>query len=512
MMPQILFLMNKVGQLVLPILFKQVLYSSIVFALIFILTTLHKKMPSQWRLGLWTLVFLRLILPPQLSHTYSVRHYLDKLFHISFTQKADEVFITDSHNPAPDTPTEFDSSHPQKNTGSIAAILFLVWVAGSTVFFIIYSKKWQWYRKLARQASPVKLREIGMVSRKWRSLFRIRRDVRIVTSDRIVSPFTIGTHHPIIVLPNILLKSCRRKHIEPIIAHEMAHIRRHDDLWIKLQNLIQIVYFFHPLVWLTSRRIHLERECICDSMVLSAGEISRELYGSGLLTALKCSLGEPDRIGLVPEFGSRLHSWKIRIQNLKGDHVMKKHRSMLIGIVIICLGFIVLPMGKNNITLSVNASEFTSIPEESIVESNPGIPNVPNTQRTSIRLSEPMNTGKITFRFGRGIHPFKKTEYMHNGIDIAAPKGTSVFAAADGTVLSAGMKDSYGNLIVIQHDENFQTKYAHLDSIIVAHGHEVHEGDRIGLVGNTGVSSGPHLHFELLKNENHVNPEDYIDF
>jgi len=118
--------------------------------------------------------------------------------------------------------------------------------------------------------------------------------------------------------------------------------------------------------------------------------------------------------------------------------------------------------------------------------------------------------GFITDRFGYRKDPFTGVRAFHNGIDIAAKRGTPVFAPADGIVTMAGKNMGYGNLIVISHLNNATTRYGHLEEILVKRGQKVKRGDLIATVGNTGRSTGPHLHFEIVVKQKPVNPSDYM--
>jgi murein DD-endopeptidase MepM/ murein hydrolase activator NlpD len=101
---------------------------------------------------------------------------------------------------------------------------------------------------------------------------------------------------------------------------------------------------------------------------------------------------------------------------------------------------------------------------------------------------------------------------QHPGVDIAASVGTPVRCALDGTVTSAGWDDVYGNLIVVEHSESLSTVYGHNDKILVKEGDDVTKGQVIATVGNTGRSTAPHLHFEVLKNRVPIDPELYVKF
>jgi len=95
---------------------------------------------------------------------------------------------------------------------------------------------------------------------------------------------------------------------------------------------------------------------------------------------------------------------------------------------------------------------------------------------------------------------------MHRGIDISGKTGTPVLAARDGTVTFAGVKGGYGNIVILSHEDGYETRYAHLSSFKASVGDAVQTGDVIGLMGSTGRSTGPHLHFEIRKDDTARNP------
>jgi len=120
--------------------------------------------------------------------------------------------------------------------------------------------------------------------------------------------------------------------------------------------------------------------------------------------------------------------------------------------------------------------------------------------------------GRRTSAFGYRVHPVtKRSGSFHSGIDIAAPMGTRVYAAGDGVIKTAEYKrNGYGNLIIVAHADDYATWYGHLSRIAVSPGSRVRKGDYIGQVGSTGVSTGPHLHFEVRKGDRALNPDEHI--
>lgn len=123
-----------------------------------------------------------------------------------------------------------------------------------------------------------------------------------------------------------------------------------------------------------------------------------------------------------------------------------------------------------------------------------------------IQLRKPVSGGVTTSVFGDVVD--RRT--THLGHDWAVEVGTSVCAAADGTVEKAYLSDSYGYNILVNHGNGLKTRYAHLSKILINLGDTVEQGRIIGLSGNTGDSTGPHLHFEVIQNDKHVNPLNFL--
>jgi len=117
---------------------------------------------------------------------------------------------------------------------------------------------------------------------------------------------------------------------------------------------------------------------------------------------------------------------------------------------------------------------------------------------------------RVTSEFGYRIHPILKTGKPHTGIDIAAPTGTNVVAANGGRVMKAGWNDSYGYLVMLDHGGGIVTLYAHNSSLLVSDGDIVMRGQVISKSGSTGVSTGPHLHFEVRINGEYKDPRVYL--
>jgi murein DD-endopeptidase MepM/ murein hydrolase activator NlpD len=121
------------------------------------------------------------------------------------------------------------------------------------------------------------------------------------------------------------------------------------------------------------------------------------------------------------------------------------------------------------------------------------------------------NLTRVSSYFGMRINPVRKIKQLHTGIDYMAALGADILASASGTITKVSDKrKGFGKMIVIKHCNTYETRYAHMDGFAVKEGDKVKKGQVIGYVGNTGMSLGPHLHFEVRKNGKPVNPKDYL--
>jgi murein DD-endopeptidase MepM/ murein hydrolase activator NlpD len=118
--------------------------------------------------------------------------------------------------------------------------------------------------------------------------------------------------------------------------------------------------------------------------------------------------------------------------------------------------------------------------------------------------------GWVTSGFGYRLSPWGGVVKMHNGLDIAAVYGSAIYAPSDGTIVFAGHKGGYGNAIIVDHGYGLSTLYGHTSSIFVSEGQRIRRGDKIAAVGNSGSSTGPHLHYEVHVDGIPTDPSRYI--
>lgn len=202
--------------------------------------------------------------------------------------------------------------------------------------------------------------------------------------------------------------------------------------------------------------------------------------------------------------------------------------SIQLGVVLVMLLILMLfKYTKNEVGTSLNEKArsvfYTDYTEEAQSAFNTAVPfinNYVNKTANNEDASEEANgdfvieslpvNGEITSAFGTRVHPVTNESETHTGVDIAVAEGTEVKAIYDGTVEEALEDEILGIVVIINHENGFKTKYGHLSEVKVKKGDKITKDSVIALTGSTGVSTGPHLHFEVLFNDESVDPESLL--
>ncbi len=483
----------------------QSIYASIVFIVVWLIHLLTPKIPY-WQIGLWSLVLLRLLLPPDVSSPLSGRAILQQ----SGVWTVLSGFGVDTSIDGSDMTLQLscfdiEARHPAIPQALPVRgswwhlLLFFVWSAGSVAFLFLYIRRLRRIHHLIQAAQTVTDSPILHWIAHLRRRFRVKRTIRIVTSNQFSVPFTLGTLRPVIYLPATLLGREKRPLLRTVLAHEMAHISRFDDIKLKLQEMIQVFYFFHPLVWICNKHLRQARESYCDQRVLQKKLVGPDQYARHLLEVIKLDSGYEQSVSPMPALGRYGQQIRRRLDNLKGEMHMKRHSMIMATGVLLLLGFMLLPMSGGTATdAEQNATG-----------------QVMNETSPLLEFSCPLKSGRVSDRYGQRLHPIDKKMVFHRGIDIAAPTGTPVYAAADGivdTTVVNGSKEGAGNYIIVQHGKGYSTVYTQLHRVNVSAGEQVKSGQTIGEVGSSGLSTGPHLHFELRFKGEALDPETLIRF
>lgn len=259
-------------------------YSAILAFFVLTIKLIYSRLPRNIEYALWCLVLLRLVLPTDFSISYSLGY----IGHIWLDTEIPQVIGSANWLTEIANHSIFANSQV---TITWLNLLIIIWCLASLVVAFKFVSMKVKLSKLLTVAHPVEDKWLEKKVNYWRREFNIRRQIIIIDSDDFLSPFTFATFTPVIFIPKQLLKEQNKRVLGPIIAHELAHIKRLDALWLLFQNSIQIIYCLNPVVWLAVRRLNSLREEICDQKVLTTQNISSDEYGKSLLHVLRLNIG-----------------------------------------------------------------------------------------------------------------------------------------------------------------------------------------------------------------------------
>jgi len=303
----------------------------------------------------------------------------------------------------------------------------------------------------------------------------------IIETDSNIAPFSF--FNTIVYTKNMYIN----EELEVIITHEKAHCNQYHTIDLISSNILIALQWFNPFAWLYQKVMQQNLEFLADAATINQN-VSVSNYQNVLLKAITIQV-QPNNI--TNNFYQSLIKKRIIMLHKKTN---SKQLWKLLLVLPLITGFI------------YSCSTETVVKEKEVL--NDPAKNTENTQFiTPIKLTDNI---KIASEFGMRNHPITKKEKMHNGLDFSAPLGTPIYAASNGVVTYADNEGGYGKLIVIKHANQYETKYGQLHKFNVTVGETVFAGNIIGSVGNTGMSTGPHLHYEILNNGKHIDPKPLL--
>jgi murein DD-endopeptidase MepM/ murein hydrolase activator NlpD len=259
---------------------------------------------------------------------------------------------------------------------------------------------------------------------------------------------------------------------EMIVGHELVHVRQYHWIDLVVAEIAAAVLWFNPLIYFYRKSIAIQHEYIADRTVVS--KVPVKDYLNCIVQQLELNL----RSAFISSFNTQ--SIKQRIIMMTNTRSYSPLRYGIVFPVIVLMMMAFADRERQN-------GEFRSPVDVSKLRKEPG----PG--------------------FGARLNPATNKEQVHTGVDLITAAGNAVYATADGVVTKTSNTGNRGNFILITHDSKLASSYSHLEKINVKEGETVHQGQLIGLVGSSGLSTGPHLHFEVLKDGKAVDPVPYLN-
>lgn len=406
---------------------------------------------------------------------------------LQFTQ-SDLVSIKPLIDTTNTLPSEMNLS-----TMSLASILWLcLYIIGFIYALIRLTVQIKLIHSIINNSVNIVDNKKLMNYRCYKYLFRIQNHTktRVLISPLAISPFVYQWRNKYLVLPQSLFNdpNLSQQQIDLIIEHEMIHLRNQDQLLVLISHFVGCALWFNPFVKAFQKNMNWAIEAHCDSEVLIQKPHLRKIYAQTMLRILRGSATTTSN-HMVAAFSTKTHrSLTMRITNImnpRHSEVKLKPKKKKLWATALSTGLILFLTQPQTFAAPVTTQQV---------------------------MVNPVVEARVTSPYGAKtkIHKF------HKGIDLGAKIDTPIVASSDGVVrVSTDLlenRKNYGTLIIIDHADGFHSVYAHLNSRKVAVGEHVEAGQLIGFVGETGRTTGPHLHLELLKDNKHVDPSDYIEF
>ncbi|MEN1784707.1 MAG: peptidoglycan DD-metalloendopeptidase family protein [Bacteroidota bacterium] len=277
--------------------------------------------------------------------------------------------------------------------------------------------------------------------------------------------------------------------LQTILTHEQVHVRGRHSIDVLLTELVLLLLWFNPVIWAYRKIVKQNLEFLADAKTCRLTK-DRKHYQ---YLMLKQASGLPELAFINPFFSSFI---KKRIVMLQQKPSKRSHYLKLL----LILPLIGLFMASFN---SAEVVSYVSLPEQAIsapVQAPPKF--ISPLAHSAIK--------KVSLTFGNAKDTADGKTKFHQGVDLVAASGTAVQASASGTVLKSTYTPGYGEQVVLQHQDGYTTKYAHLKNRAVAIGDQIKVGQPLGQVGSTGRASKPHLHFEIAKSGQNLDPAAWI--
>lgn len=364
----------------------------------------------------------------------------------------------------------------------------LLYIYGVILTFALWVARQAGLRYAVARAFPVEGGALMARVEDWSERFGVRMP-EIRRSRHVSSVCITGVVRQTILIPHGIESRISTDDLILMCAHEIAHVKRGDTRLFTATQLTRVLFWFNPLVARIAAQAEFAAEKSADALVVGAG-VDRRQYAACFVEGLKFAASRNNvQPALAPSFTPPDRSGRRRRLNAILNPQETSHVSFGKRLLLTTAGSTVALIALGQAALAVDPE--TAADRRSMLSRLPVI-------------------GDVTLAHGDRA----PGGASHSGLDIKAPKGASVFAPGDGVVVVATDRyaDSaaWGKVVVIDHGHGLTTRYAHLDSYSVKKGDRVRAGDIIAKVGVTGKTTGPHLHFETLRDGAEIDPQTVV--
>lgn len=360
-------------------------------------------------------------------------------------------------------------------------LAFWLVLAGCLLSGVLMARQWQLWRRLHQLSLPLSVQRLAALVASEPALQEAlqRKPLQIKQLPHGGSPFVSGITHSTLWLPDWFwqLQPAQQR---LLLWHELKHLQRRDPLWLLSWRLLCTLCWFNPALRLLERHYQSAMEHAVDHWVLAQHPAQRSLYARTLLAVIRAQQ-QAFQAGL----------WLQANAGTGPVHVMQQRLQQILQPAQILSGrqFCVLTLALVSLSLPalVLKTELTGLAPR--------------------QWQPPLQQGQVGSWYGE-IHSFRQGK-PHGGLDFIAPRGTPVLAIAAGKVLLSGsgsLHPNLGNVVLVEHGGGYQSMYAHLDTVTVQPGQQLQPGQSVGTLGNSGRTTGPHLHLELIQAGERVDP------
>ena len=340
--------LNRLGENALHFAWPMLWQSSVLIAVLFVVDfALRRRVRAAVRYALWLMVLVKLLLPPSLALPTGVAWWLFPAAAPANPQTTKFV-VSYGADAAPSLPSQPAPvfTPPPRPPMSAAAWTVLAWSAISAGLLVWLTARWRWVVCDVKRATPVPA-WLGELFDEAKNSTGLRCTVRLRLTDQAMSPAVCGLFRPVILLPQSLVQKLPPTQLRAVLLHELTHLRR-GDVWMNCaQALVQIVYWWHPLLWLANARIRRVREEAVDDSVMLVLRDDAETYAPTLLEVAKLAFNRPlASLGLVGILESR-SALRKRIERLVNFRAPRKAGLTFVSLCGICIfSAAALPMGE----------------------------------------------------------------------------------------------------------------------------------------------------------------------